>query len=638
MTILFVLTTFPFLPTSVWAQEASMAAAPAMKAVNEAPMPQSLSSKVSAKADAGLQDHKAILFDIAGDVRILKSDAEEWVAAAKDMILEEGDQVLTGKDGHADIAYDNNFLNIARIEKNTKAEFRSIEPTDVYMEDGTVFSALDGLGGGKYQVSTPTAVAGVRGTHLDVRVAGGELSHVAVLQDQKPYESHVEVTLDGEPFVVAEGQQLTLGDGGMPAIKDGIDPAILQRTQNFVEVMGVNFAEPQKTEGSKPVLEPKTGEPALLKEDDSRKMKGSSDGGGNDPGSRMEKMNNLDNPALMPRGTQAFAPPAMDSEMDAFMDALIPPDDAAFKMPGTTGPAGEAGRPEKMDGTPAGPAPGTGANFSGPQPGGMDPRMDMGKAMEFLTIGGMGTEPGPGQPDMPGIRDFAANIMTDFGMTPRDAQQFGTFVEKFSEIGGNFQNFVTPESMPMMMEMPREGMKPEMMGDFQGTGTIPMNPAIMDTATMSTMTEFTFVSPTINFEDFVRFATENQIIEGPIPFNPVGIITTNPFYFKVLEALSADLTATQKASLLADFATNGPGAELLRGNVAAPEIDLDSEAEIIVNVRYFVNHAGVVDATYQKILDDTVVGTGETLQPTQDPPHLILEVQACNQSNPEAGC
>ena len=118
--------------------------------------------------DNGLRDHLAKVFNFDGDVRVLKHGSSQWMKVQKDMLLETGDQILTAKKSSIEIAYDPYFLNIARIEQNTKAEFRSIEPTDLHLEDGTIFSALDGLAGNNYQISTPTAVAGVRGTTFDV--------------------------------------------------------------------------------------------------------------------------------------------------------------------------------------------------------------------------------------------------------------------------------------------------------------------------------------------------------------------------------------------------------------------------------------------------------------------------------------
>ncbi len=113
------------------------------------------------------KDGKAFLADFSGEVRVLKKDAEDWVAAKKDMILEPGDRLITGAGSHAVLVYDNTYKNMATIEENTKVEILSIEPTMVRLEDGSIFNVLDGLDGSEdYQIATPTAVAAVRGTQF----------------------------------------------------------------------------------------------------------------------------------------------------------------------------------------------------------------------------------------------------------------------------------------------------------------------------------------------------------------------------------------------------------------------------------------------------------------------------------------
>lgn len=165
-------------------------------------------------------DHLAKVFEFKGDVRILKKTSDEWKLVEKGMIVGVGDQVLTGKDSHLDISYDNYYLNVARIEQNTKAEFLNIEPTIVRLEDGAIFNALDGLNKDEsYQIATPTAVAAVRGTYFPVSFdAESGLLQVAVL-DQKDaaVEHKIELTQiladgsEGAKLEVSEGLQFDLG-------------------------------------------------------------------------------------------------------------------------------------------------------------------------------------------------------------------------------------------------------------------------------------------------------------------------------------------------------------------------------------------------------------------------------------------
>lgn len=224
-----------------------------------------------------LTDHRAEIFNLQGHVKILKAGVAE--VAQKGMIVEMGDQIITGEDSYVEVVYDEHFLNIARIDANTKAEFRNIEPTDLHLEDGSVFSALDGLKqGSQYSVSTPTAVAAVRGTHFDVMFDSNTgVTDAAVIPDQKEHISQLEITplleggAAGEPVLIQEGQQVDV-QGGEPLnpepasperieeaagmlgeMMENVDPSLRQEGESLLEVGPTDNGEPldegEKEEG-----------------------------------------------------------------------------------------------------------------------------------------------------------------------------------------------------------------------------------------------------------------------------------------------------------------------------------------------------------------------------------------------------
>lgn len=117
--------------------------------------------------EASLTDSLAVAFRIEGDVRVLKTDEDNWKTLEQGSVIRTGDQIRTGPGAFAEVRFDDFYINTARITENSMAEFVSIEPTKIYLSDGEVFSSLDGLPKGTtYQVVTPTAVAGVRGTRF----------------------------------------------------------------------------------------------------------------------------------------------------------------------------------------------------------------------------------------------------------------------------------------------------------------------------------------------------------------------------------------------------------------------------------------------------------------------------------------
>ena len=203
-------------------------------------------------------DHRAQIFNFKGDVRSLKKGLDQWTMIQKGQGIEAGDQILTGKASTLDIAYDRYYLNIARIDENTRAEFISIEPTVVRLEDGTIFSVLDALKpGSKYEIATPTAVAAVRGTHFvtsfDAAVRGFACATLSV---NDGHESYIDV-LDpksGTSVPVPEGNQLKwdLTSALNQMIQTPISQELIEGTEKDLGEMGqVENFEALREDGTK---------------------------------------------------------------------------------------------------------------------------------------------------------------------------------------------------------------------------------------------------------------------------------------------------------------------------------------------------------------------------------------------------
>lgn len=126
----------------------------------------------------GASDKKARVYDVTGNARIAKKDLKEWTAIKPGIVIEEGDIILTDKNSNVSLTFDKEYLNASYIPANTRAIFRSIEPTDIQLEDGTIYNIFDNLPKREeWKVSTPTAVAAVRGTWwlVNFHAATGEL-------------------------------------------------------------------------------------------------------------------------------------------------------------------------------------------------------------------------------------------------------------------------------------------------------------------------------------------------------------------------------------------------------------------------------------------------------------------------------
>ncbi len=142
-------------------------------------------------------DKKAKAFLVKGDVKIAKKSGKDWKALENGMLVEEGDIILTAKNATASVTFDANYGNVSHLPGNTRAVFRSIEPTDIYLEDGTIYNFFDALPkNSHWKVSSPTAVAAVRGTQFFVSftTASGEYFVGTFLVPDDGSDSEIQLT------------------------------------------------------------------------------------------------------------------------------------------------------------------------------------------------------------------------------------------------------------------------------------------------------------------------------------------------------------------------------------------------------------------------------------------------------------
>jgi len=141
-----------------------------------------------------------------GDVKILRAGGEKNFPAFKGMGLTQGDTIITGKDGRVtlELAEDkelkigeNSRVMISELVQSSK---NNADKTSLNLKAGQVYTNVKGKlsPDAKYEIRTPTAVMGVRGTQFFVSLASGGQAKV--------------VTLEGNVYVTVP-QLVTLEDG-----------------------------------------------------------------------------------------------------------------------------------------------------------------------------------------------------------------------------------------------------------------------------------------------------------------------------------------------------------------------------------------------------------------------------------------
>ncbi|HRK61625.1 MAG TPA: FecR domain-containing protein [Candidatus Omnitrophota bacterium] len=158
-------------------------------------------------------------------------------------VVKAGDQIYTEKKSSVSIVFDFLKQNAVHIPELSRAVFTSIEPNDIKLETGSIFSAVDGLPkGSTWKVTTPVAVAAVRGTLYLVRfqAESGEFYAATVDVPDDGRDSAIEISLITADNLasIAEGKQITLREGDSSGLQDmvqDLNPEAVKEIQQFFD-------------------------------------------------------------------------------------------------------------------------------------------------------------------------------------------------------------------------------------------------------------------------------------------------------------------------------------------------------------------------------------------------------------------
>jgi hypothetical protein len=118
----------------------------------------------AAVACAWAQSAKVV--DVKGAVTVKLTAASEWQKAQINMLLEKDAEIQTQKDSQCTLAFDEALKNILTLQGDSRIKIQNVSPGEVFLPQGRVFTLIGNMPkeGEQFQVRTPTAVAGARGT------------------------------------------------------------------------------------------------------------------------------------------------------------------------------------------------------------------------------------------------------------------------------------------------------------------------------------------------------------------------------------------------------------------------------------------------------------------------------------------
>lgn len=107
----------------------------------------------------------ARIIDVKDRVMVKKTPAADWRKAKVKMDLAKDAELKTGKHSQCTLAFDEDLKNIVTVKENSHIKIENVIPGDISLSEGRVFSLIESIPRReKFQIRTPVAIAGARGT------------------------------------------------------------------------------------------------------------------------------------------------------------------------------------------------------------------------------------------------------------------------------------------------------------------------------------------------------------------------------------------------------------------------------------------------------------------------------------------
>ena len=205
--------------------------------------------------------------DIKGNALVRQDKNSRWEKLQAKQTLPEGAEIKTNKNASLTITFDAQQKNVVTVEKNTSIKIEDTSPGSVFLSRGRVFTLIDDVQGDKkFEIKTPTAIAGARGTGWITEFTDG-VTNVSCFDDVVYVASldetgHVTGQLD-----VSEGFEIAFKDEVAPSALKEVSEESKQQWQGFMTTVDQVIEIPRRessdqsggSQGPNPGEMPKTG-------------------------------------------------------------------------------------------------------------------------------------------------------------------------------------------------------------------------------------------------------------------------------------------------------------------------------------------------------------------------------------------
>jgi|GEM_PF-2660315 len=117
----------------------------------------------------GSAENSVNIISIQGDVKVLPDGKSDWIKAGLTMVLRKGDRIRTGSESECVIGFDRENRNVVGVRENSDVVMLLSSEQQIELIDARIFARLSAIPKGtKFEIKTPTAICGARGTGLGV--------------------------------------------------------------------------------------------------------------------------------------------------------------------------------------------------------------------------------------------------------------------------------------------------------------------------------------------------------------------------------------------------------------------------------------------------------------------------------------
>lgn len=177
--------------------------------------------------------HVEVLY-VSGTAEVCFRNETDYTKAEEGMYLESGDKIRTGHNSKMGLGFDENENNILEVDSDSSAILILKGNEKMELLEGRVFVTIDELpAGASFEIRTPAAVTGVRGTDW-VITASADATDIESI-DGTPYIKSFEEDgkLSDEETIVLAGYETTVERFRKPLIPRKMPRERLRRRRNF---------------------------------------------------------------------------------------------------------------------------------------------------------------------------------------------------------------------------------------------------------------------------------------------------------------------------------------------------------------------------------------------------------------------